>query len=279
MRGARAMRFPSAPYTVKMACGENPKGRYGSRGRTPATRMGNVAGVRRQWIEAADYARKWDAHAKKGGEPPKRDLGLETLSGVLNGEIAVQNHCYRADEMALMVDVAKEFGYRVQAFHHAVEAYKIADLLRASDICVATWAGRTGFKMEANDGIEENAGLLTQAGVCVAIHSDDAGIIQRLNLESSVALSAARRAGVEISQAEAVKWFTANPARIMGVLDRTGTLEPGKMADVVLWSANPFSVYAVAQKVYVDGVLVYDDEDPARQHRSDFELGYPAGGR
>ncbi|MFN3514835.1 MAG: amidohydrolase [Phenylobacterium sp.] len=280
----QAMKFPGAPYGLKMACGENPKGRYGSRGRAPATRMGNVAGVRRQWIEAADYAKRWDAYARRssrgeGGDPPKRDLGLDTLSGVLNGELSVQNHCYRADEMALMVDVGKEFGYRIAAFHHAVEAYKIAGLLAENDVCVATWAGRWGFKMEALDGIEENAGLLAAAGVCVAIHSDDAGIIQRLNLESSVALSAARRAGLDIDEAEAVKWFTLNPARILGVADRTGSLEPGKMADVVLWSANPFSVYAVAKKVFVDGALVYDDDDPARQHRSDFELGQPAGGQ
>jgi len=277
------MKFPGAPYGLKMACGENPKGRYGSRGRAPATRMGNVAGTRRMWIDAAEYARKWDAYARKTGrgesaEAPKRDLGLDTLAGVLNGEISVQNHCYRADEMALMTDVAKEFGYKVTAFHHAVEAYKIAPLLAANDICVATWAGRWGFKMEANDAIEENAAILSRAGVCVAIHSDDAGIIQRLNLESSVALSAGHRAGIDIPQAEAVKWFTANPARIMGVLDKTGTLEPGKMADVVLWSANPFSVYAVAKKVYIDGALSYDDDAPATHHRSDFELGQPAGG-
>lgn len=272
---AQAMKFPNAPYGLKMACGENPKLRYGSRGRSPATRMGNVAGYRRGWIEAADYARRVEAAERRGADAPRRDLSLETLAGALAGDIGVHIHCYRADEMAQMVDVAHEFGYHITAFHHAVEAYKIADLLAREDICVATWAGRWGFKLEAADAIEENAATLTQAGVCVAIHSDDPTIIQRLNLEAAVALSAGRRAGIDISEAEAIKWITANPARIMGIQDETGTLETGKRADVVLWSANPFSVYALADHVFIDGVTAYDRSDPATHHNSDFEIGQP----
>lgn len=275
----QAMKFPGAPYSLKIACGENPMERYGSRGRAPATRMGNVAGFRRSWIDAADYDRKNDRAQNGKGEAPKRDLALETLAGVLDGEILVQNHCYRADEMAVMIDVGQEFGYRTRAFHHAVEAYKIADLLAANDICVATWATRWGFKMEAYDAIEENAALLTAAGVCVAIHSDEQRMIQRLNVESAVAIAAGRRAGIDIPQTEAIKWITVNPARIMGIDDRTGTLEPGKMADVVLWSRNPFSVYAIAEKVFIDGTLVHDAADPAAQHRSDFQLGQPNADR
>ena len=274
----QAMKFPDAPYTLKMACGENPKGRYGSRGRAPATRMGNVAGFRRSWIDAAEYARKWDAYEKKRArgetaEAPKRDLALETLAGVLSGEILVQNHCYRGDEMAVMIDVGKEFGYPTRAFHHAVEAYKIADLLAENDICVATWATRWGFKMEAYDAIEENAAILARAGACVAIHSDEQRLVQRLNVESAVALAAGRRLGIDIPLEEAIKWITLNPAKIMGVDDRTGSLEPGKMADVVLWSANPFSVYAIAEKVFIDGALVFDTSDPATRYKSDFEIG------
>lgn len=276
------MKFPGAPYTLKMACGENPKGRYGSRGRAPATRMGNVAGFRRSWIDAAEYARKWDGYDRKrakgeAAEAPKRDLGMETLAGVLKGEILVQNHCYRADEMALMVDVGHEFGYRTTAFHHAVEAYKIADLLAEQGTCVATWATRWGFKMEAFDAIEENAAILASRGVCVAIHSDEQRLIQRLNVESAVALAAGRRAGIDIPQEEAIKWITINAAKIMGIADQTGSLEPGKMADVVLWSHNPFSVYAVAEKVFIDGALVHDTANPASIYRSDFELGQKVG--
>lgn len=278
----QAMKFPGAPYSLKMACGENPKGRYGSRGRAPATRMGEVAGFRRAWIDAAEYARKVGAYERKrangeAGEPPKRDLGLETLSGVLNGDILVQNHCYRADEMAVMLDIGQEFGYKTRAFHHAVEAYKIADLLGANDVCVAAWATRWGFKMEAFDAIEENAAILTNRGVCVAIHSDEQRMVQRLNVESAVAMAAGRRAGIAIPQEEAIKWITLNAAKIMGVADRTGSLEPGKMADVVIWSRNPFSVYAIAEKVFIDGALVLDTSDPSTRYRSDFEVGQVVG--
>lgn len=270
----QGMKFPGAPYGLKMACGENPSRLYGNRNQAPATGMGNMAGYRAAWINAADYARKWDDY-RKGDEknPPKRDLQMDTLAGVLKGEITVQNHCYRADEMALMIDLAKEFGYKINAFHHASESYKLAAKLREEDICSATWAGWWGFKMESLDGIEENAALLHAAGACAVIHSDDDLLTQRLNQEAAVALSAGRRAGLDIKEEEAIKWITANPAKMLGVLEQTGTLEPGKRADVVVWSADPFSIYAVAEKVYVDGALAYDRRDPRFQPKSDFQLG------
>ena len=125
--------------------------------------------------------------------------------------------------------------------------------------------------------IEENAAILSKAGVCVAIHSDEQRLVQRLNVESAVAIAAGRRAGIDISQEEAIKWITINPAKIMGIADKTGSLEPGKMADVVLWSKNPFSVYAIAEKVFIDGALVLDTSDPATRYKSDFEIGQPVG--
>ncbi|MBN2972856.1 amidohydrolase family protein [Roseomonas aeriglobus] len=272
----QAMKFPGAPYGLKMACGENPKGRYGSRGRSPATRMGNVAGFRRAWIEAADYARRWANFRTKGGEVPKRDLALDTEAGVLDGRILVQNHCYRADEMSVMIDVAKEFGYKITAFHHAPEAYKIKDQLAKEGICVAIWSQRWGFKMEAYDGIEENAAILHKSGVCVVIHSDEAELAQRLNVEAAVAIAAGRRVGIDVPPAEAIKWITSNPARMMGIADRTGSLEVGKAADAVLWNKDPFSIYAMADKVFIDGTLRYDRLDPRTHHVSDFELGQEA---
>ena len=192
----QGMKFPDAPYGLKMACGENPKRVYGGKGRSPSTAMGNVFGYRKAWIDAADYARKWDDYRSKQqkgekGDAPKRDLQMETLAGVLKGDILVQNHCYRADEEATMIDIAKEFGYKITMFHHAIESYKIAPLLAREHICAAVWSGRWGFKMEAYDGIEENAALLTKAGVCVSLHSDDPNIIQRLNREAAVAQAAA----------------------------------------------------------------------------------------
>jgi imidazolonepropionase-like amidohydrolase len=279
-RTAQGMKFPGAPYTLKMACGENPKRVYGNKGRQPSTRMGNVAGYRAAWIRAADYTRKWDNYREKvekgeKADAPTRDLQLDTLSGVLRGEILVQNHCYRADEMVQMIDVAKEFGYKITAFHHAVESYKIADILARENICTATWTNWWGFKMEAFDSVEQNVPLLVKAGACAVIKSDDADLTQRLNQEAAEALASGRRAGIDISEAEAIKWITRNPAQMLGILDQTGTLEPGKRGDVVIWSRDPFSIYAVANRVYVDGAVVYDRKDPRYQPKSDFELGQP----
>lgn len=276
----QGMKFPDAPYGLKMACGENPSRVYGARNQTPATGMGNMAGFRAGWIEAQNYRRRWEAYdraieAGESPEPPTRDLRLETLAGVLSGDILVQNHCYRADEMMLMLDLAEEFGYRITTFHHASESYKIADVLAAEGICSATWAGWWGFKMESLDGIEENAALLEAAGACAVIHSDDDTLTQRLNQEAAAALSAGRRAGLDIAEETAIAWITLNAARAIGIEDQTGSLEVGKRADVVIWSANPFSIYALADQVFIDGARVWDRDDPNYQARSDFELGQP----
>ena len=277
-RTVQDMKFPGAPYTLKMACGENPKRVYGGKQRAPSTRMGNVAGYRTAWINAADYARKWDEYRAKAAknekaDPPKRDLQLDTLVGVLKGEILVENHCYRADEMAQMIDISKEFGYRITAFHHTVEAYKIADLLAKNDICAATWTNWWGSKLEMNDSIEANVPLIEAAGACAIIKSDDPDLIQRLNQEAAEAMAAGRAAGLAITEAQAIRWITANPAKALGILAETGTLEAGKRGDVTLWDANPFSIYARAQRVWIDGGLAYDRTDPRFQSRSDFELG------
>lgn len=272
-RDVQSMKFPNAPHGLKMACGENPKRVYGGRGTAPATRMGNVAGYRAAWIEAAEYRDKMKAAADGQGEAPTRDLRLETLAGVLEGEILVHNHCYRGDEMSLMLDVAKEFGYKITAFHHAVEAYKIADLLAESDTCAAVWADWWGFKMEAYDGIRENAALVEQAGACAIIHSDDDIGIQQLNQETAKVMGAAARANIDIPPEVAIQWITRNAAIALGVGDVTGTLEAGKMADVVLWSGNPFSVYTRADYVYIDGALIFNRLDPGQNPVTDFSLG------
>ena len=277
-RTEQGMKFPGAPYGLKMACGENPKRVYGGKGREPSTRMGNIAVDRQTWAKAAEYKRKWDKYEKDGGEQPSRDIAMDTLRGVLSGEILVQNHCYRADEMAIVLDMAKEFGYHVGAFHHAVEAYKIADLLKESGTCAAVWADWWGFKMEAYDAIGENLALLQKNGACAMIHSDDPNGIQRLNQEVAKALASGRRAGIDISDALAWTWLTYNPAKALGIADKTGSLKPGKMADVVLWNGNPFSVYTRPEKVWVDGALLYDAANPKLRPVSDFELGQPGSG-
>jgi imidazolonepropionase-like amidohydrolase len=277
-RTVQAMKFPGAPYGLKMACGENPKRVYGSRNKEPSTRMGNIAVDRITWAKAVEYKRKWDKYEKNGGSVPDRNIAMDTLRGVLAGEILVQNHCYRADEMANVIDMSKEFGYHVTAFHHAVEAYKIADLLKANGVCAAVWADWYGFKMESYDGIGENLALLQKAGTCAMIHSDDENGIQRLNQEVAKALAAGRRAGIDISDAVAWEWLSLNPAKSLGIADRTGSLKPGKMADVVLWNGNPLSVYTRPEKVWIDGALLYDAANPKLRPVSDFELGLPGSG-
>ena len=283
----QAMKFPGAPWGLKMACGENPKRTYGQRG-GPSTRMGNVAGYRAAFIDASEYLKKnrpkaaaprrwWqsassqDSNNDSGG---KRDLKMDTLAGAINGDILVHIHCYRADEMAIMLDLAKEFKFRIAAFHHGVEAYKLADRLGEEGVCGALWADWWGFKMESFDGIQENILLVDRAkNGCAIVHSDSSEGIQRLNQEAAKVMAQGTRIGMTIPPERAVRWITSNAAKSLGILDKTGTLEAGKMADVVLWNGNPFSVYAKAEQVYVDGARVYDRNDRSRRPVSDFMLG------
>jgi imidazolonepropionase-like amidohydrolase len=281
-RTMQDMKFPEAPYGVKMACGENPKRVYGSRG-GPGTRMGNVAGYRKAWLQASDYKADWDDYyakveAGEDAKPPRRDLQLDTLKGVLEGEIIVHMHCYRADEMTVMMDVMKEFDYQIGSFHHAVEAYKIGDKLAENNVCSSMWADWWGFKLEAYDSIRENVPMVHQAGACAVVHSDSDLGIQRLNQEMAKAWSDGVRAGIEISKADAWQWVSANPAKSLGIFEHTGSLEAGKNADVVLWTTDPFSTYAQAEKVFIDGALVYDRSAPDTWPVSDFELGQVANG-
>jgi len=280
----QGMKFPGAPHGMKMACGENPKRFYGGKGELPSTRMGNVAAYRAQWIDAQKYKDDWAAYESKSDDEkdeakaPKRDLKMETLAAVLDGEIIVHMHCYRADEMLTILDMADEFGYKVGTFHHGVEAYKIADKLAENGVCGALWADWWGFKMEAYDGIQENIAIVDRPqGSCAIVHSDSPEGIQRLNQEAAKAMSSGNRAGMDIPPERAIGWITSNAARSLGIEKQTGSLEVGKMADVVIWNSNPFSVYAKADHVYIDGALVYDRENPELQPVSDFELGQLQG--
>ncbi len=277
-RSVMDMKFPNAPHGLKMACGENPKRVYGSKGRAPSTRMGNVAGYRASWIKASNYKKEWDAYNKsvengKLGKKPKRDLQMDTLMGVLNGEILVHNHCYRADEMAVMMEIAKEFDYKVSTFHHAIESYKIADLLAENDVCSAMWSDWWGFKQEAYDTVPENVALVDKAGACAIVHSDSAVGIQHLNKEAAKAMASGNKMGLNLEPKDVIKWITINAAKSLGVEEQTGSLEAGKMADIVIWDGNPFSVYTKAEKVFIDGALKYDRTDKKLQPVSDFDLG------
>jgi len=282
-RSVQGMKFPGAKYGLKMACGENPKRVYANRG--PSTRMGNVAGYRAAWIQAEAYRRRWDAWlaGPRTSDPPARDLGLETLAEVLRGNILVHNHCYRADEMMQMIDIAHEFGYQIRSFHHGVEAYKIADVLAREGISASLWADWGAFKLEAADAVRPNLALVDAAGVRAIVHSDDASGEQRLNQEAAKAMAAGRAIGLDVTDDKAIKWLTINPAWALGIDDKVGSIEAGKNADVVLWTGSPFSVYSKPEKVWIDGALMFDRLDPRQQWRTDFELGFvptiAAGGR
>jgi imidazolonepropionase-like amidohydrolase len=301
----QAMKFPGAVYGLKMACGENPKRVYGEKHQAPSTRMGNVAGYRQAFADAQDYQQQWDKFnrelteynkkkaeradgaAKKSKDkdaaaekeltppsPPKRDLKLETLAEVMKGNIRVHMHCYRSDEMATMLDVADEFGFKIVAFHHAVEAYKIADRLADKGVCAAMWADWWGFKMEAYDGVQENLAIVDfPERSCAIVHSDSGDGIQRLNQEAAKAMAHGQRAGLTVAPERAIRWLTANPAKSLGLQDQIGTLEAGKGADVVIWNGNPFSVYALAEQVFIDGALKFDRAHQTDKPRSDFLLG------
>ena len=272
-RTMQQMRFPGAPRGLKMACGENPKRVYGGRNQMPQTRMGNIALMRQTWQRAQEYRER-----RERDRNTARDFALDTLVEVLEGRMLVHNHCYRADEMAIMLDMAREFGFRIASFHHAVEAYKIADLLRDSDTCASMWADWWGFKMEAYDAVNENIPLVHNAGACAIVHSDDQNGIQRLNQEAAKALADGRRMGIEIADEVAWRWLSYNPARALGIEEETGSLRTGKRADIVLWNGNPFSVYTRPQQVWIDGALLYDMNDPRLRPVSDFELGQPGEG-
>jgi imidazolonepropionase-like amidohydrolase len=281
-RSVQGMKFPGAKYGLKMACGENPKRVYQNRG--PSTLMGNVAGYRSAWIAAEQYRRKWDAWlaGDRKGDPPSRDLNNETLAEVLRGNILVQNHCYTAHEMMTMIDIAHEFGYQIRSFHHGVEAYKIADVLAKENISASLWADWGGFKMEALDAVRANLAMVQAAGARAVVHSDDPSGSQRLNQEAAKGIAAGKAAGINVTEDDAIKWLTINPAWTLGLDDRIGSLVAGKNADVVLWSGDPFSVYSRAEKVWIDGALMFDRLDTTNRWRTDFELGYvapPGGGK
>ncbi len=286
---AREMRFPGAAQGLKIACGENPKRVHGDKG-GPQTRMGNIARFRHKFQEALEYKvkqdefnekiKKWEQKPKStrgtAPEPPTRDLGLETLVKVLRGEILVHNHCYRADEMHIMLDMAKEFGFKIRSFHHAVEAYKLRKRLAQENVAVSTWIDWWGFKMESFDGIPHNAAMLEDAGAKAIIHSDSSTDIQHLLKEAAKGIQAGKEIGLNITENQALRWVTANPAWALGIDKLVGTIEVGKMADLVIWNGNPFGIRALAQQVLVDGDVVYDRKNNV-QRNSDFELGLFSG--
>ena len=261
------MRFSGAPVTMKMACGENPKRVYGSRKQAPATRMAEAAMLRQELEKARAYKPK----SEEG-----LDYGKDALARVLTGEILIQNHCYRADEMLLRLELFAAFDTAPRAFHHAVEAYKIGEQLERADVAAVVWADWWGGKLEQLDAVPASAALLDASGARVSLHSDSVRDIQHLNQEAAKAWAAGQRAGLDVDRDRAIRWITANPAWVLGIAERVGTLEAGKDADLVMWSGDPFSIYSRAELVFIQGVRRYDRAAAGEPPRSDFELGIRA---
>jgi len=253
------MLFPGAPQSIKFASGENPKRVFGDRKQLPSTRMGNFEVMREAFTQAKDYQRQWDEYnekVKKGDKaasPPKKDLKLEALSEVLQGKMLVQIHCYRADEFLTEIAIANEFGYKIRAFHHALEAYKVSQALAQNNIAIATFADWWGYKYEAWDAIPWNAVMSMRAGVRVAVKSDSDDFMRRLNQEAAKTM---RYGGA--TEDEAIQMLTINPAWIIGVDDKTGSIDVAKDADLVLWEGYPLSTTGVPQRVWIDGDVYFD---------------------
>ncbi len=275
----QGMKFPGAPYGLKMACGENPTRVYGGKGRSPGSRMSVIATMRSIFANAADTERRWRDYRNRpagaGGEPPRRDFQAEAVADVIGGRTNLMIHCYRVEDMANIIDLSKEFGFKIGAFHHAVEGYKDIPLFKDNGICVAIWGGPDwgGFKMEAYDNSALAAALYDRAGACVALHSDSLGPGEHLNIDAARSMAAANREGLDISYEDAIRWITINAAKVLGIAGQTGSLEAGKMADIVIWSRDPFSSYAYPDQVLIDGVETFRHGDARYDHQADIELG------
>lgn len=255
---AKGLLFAGARPGLKFALGENPKHKR-TQERYPGTRMGVEDVIRQAFTEARIYMQDWDEYNKRvaAGDktvmPPRRNLTLEPLAQVLRGERLPFVHAYRADEMLMMMRVADDFGFKVNSFEHALEAYKIANELAAHGAVASTFSDWWAYKVEAYDAIPYNAALLTRKGVMVSINSDSAEEARHLNQEAAKCM---KYGG--LTEEEALRLVTLNPARQLKIDDRVGSIDPGKDADLVIYNHHPLSVYAVPQKVLIDGQVYFD---------------------
>ncbi|HEV8131170.1 MAG TPA: amidohydrolase family protein [Acidobacteriota bacterium] len=270
-KDADGLIFEGAKPGIKFALGENPKRSNFStlpaaERRYPVTRMGVEDVIRDAFTRARDYIRQWDEYntKKKSGVvalPPRKDLELETLSEVLRGERLVHSHCYRADEILMLIRLADEFGFKVATFQHVLEGYKVAKEIAAHGAGASTFSDWWAYKMEAYDAIPYNAAIMTRKGVVVSINSDSAEEARHLNQEAAKCM---KYGG--LSEAEALKLVTLNPAKQLRIDDRVGSIEKGKDADIVIYNHHPLSPAALPQKVLIDGIIYFDrGKDRQRQ--------------
>lgn len=251
------MLFPGAPRLMKMAMGENPKATFAGRNQAPATRMGILAVLREALARGRDYRERWDRWEAppddERGPAPARDLKLEAMADVLRGRIRVHIHCYRKDEFLNLMALSDEFGFKIASFQHAMESYKVADELARRGIAVSVYPDAFGRKLEHWDQIPQNAAFLNASGVLMTLHSDFPFFAQRLHTEAAKLI---RYGG--ISEADALKSITLNPAKLVGVDRWVGSLEAGKQADIAVFDRHPFDSFAKGVRTYVDGELIFD---------------------
>jgi len=260
---ADEMRMMDAPRGIKFALGENPKRSNGARlpgtpQRYPNTRMGVEYTIREAFTEARDYMRQWDEYnAKKAkGEdviPPAKDLKLEELADILRGKVFVHSHSYRADEILMLIRLADEFGFKVKTFQHVLEGYKVAKEIAAHGAGGSTFSDWWAYKLEAYDAIPYNAALMTKKGVVMSVNSDSDELARRLNLEAGKSI---KYGG--LTEEEALRLVTLNPAIQLGVQNRVGSLEVGKDGDVVIFNGHPFSIYSSVQTTIIEGQVYFD---------------------
>ncbi|MEZ4417375.1 MAG: amidohydrolase family protein [Gemmatimonadota bacterium] len=258
------LKLENAPRTVKFALGENPKRRQG---RYPDTRMGVQEIIRDHFMAARDYEREWKRWEETHqGLPPRRDLRMEAILDILNQKLLISSHGYRADEFLALIRLAEEFGFRVQAIQHGVEAYKIAPELAKAGVAAVVWSDWGSFKLEAYDATVYNARILMEAGVVTSLHSDDSEISSRMNWEAGKLL----RTG--LTEEQALSTVTNQSAKAVAIDDRVGSLEPGKDADFVIWNGDPLSQFTRAEQTWVDGRRYFSlDEDKAMREQIERE--------
>jgi len=270
--------FQGAPAGIKFALGENPK-RIGSNpaaGQKPryaVTRMGTMEVIRDAFVRARDYKKSWeDYRAKvsrndKTAVPPRRSLELEPLVEILEGKRLVHAHGYRSDEHLNLLLIADEFGFKIATLQHALEAYKIAPEIAKRGTAASIFSDFWSYKLEAYDAIPYNAAILWKNGVNVSINSDDPERMRRLNLDAAKAMKYGN-----VPEEEALKMITLNPAKQLGIDKMTGSIEAGKNADIVIWSAHPFSVYSRPEMTLIDGEVFFDRaSDLTKRHELERE--------
>lgn len=265
--------FPGAPPGIKFALGENPKrtnfGAFlppGVQRRYPGTRMGVEEVIRDAFTRARDYKREWDEYraqsrSNRNLPPPRRDLQLEPLVEILEGKRFVHSHCYRADEIMMLINIADEFGFKVRTFQHALEGYKVADEIARHGAGASIFADSWSYKLEAYDAIPYNGPIMTRHGVTVSINSDSDERARRLNVDAGKMV---KYGGM--TEDEALKMITWNPAWQLGIQDRVGSIEAGKDADFAIWTGHPLSTYARVETTFIDGEIFFDrQQDMARR--------------